>query len=195
MRYDNFMTSIGMHNRWHINRRQYNPECDYCKAIGMQPDFAFPLQNAPVRGPRRHDLPIAVISPGGPDGIFGRPTGGASTRTGSDTARPFFIYGLHAGDCAYRYIGTSRNPYMRLAVHKSNTRTGKGITGSNKRLYEWTTSIGADNLAMDILDGPIFSLPETIEREWCFFFHIQNYDMLNLHPERLTGWRNGPNRL
>lgn len=182
------MTSLGMHRRWHINRNMYNPACNLCVAEGLTAQTLV-TPPEPLRA-RRKDLPMTVTGTGGPDGIFGHGTGASAppgTTPGSNTSRPFYVYGLHSGDGVYRYIGTSRNPCMRLAVHRSNSRAHVQHT-SNKRLYEWTKSIGAD-LCMDLIDGPVFTMPETVEREWCFFFYTQGYHMLNLNPEYLTGWR------
>lgn len=185
------ISNHGMHTRWHTRRNQYNPSCKYCVAEG-QPDGAKIIESPkPVRGDRRHDLPLTVTGFGGPDGIFGRKTGSRAdkdTPKGSDTSRPIYVYALHSGDRVYRYVGTSRNPYMRLCVHKSNSRPHVKHK-SNDALYSWVREIGPENLHMDLIDGPVFTMPETVEREWCFFFYTQGYDMLNLKPEYLTGWR------
>lgn len=127
----------------------------------------------PERGPTLFGLPMSE-----------RDFPARSARTPGFPGNPHFIYALHAGDCNYRYIGTSRNPYMRFAVHRSNIASGNG----NARLYDWARSIGVESLAMDIIDGPILTMPETVEREWCQFFHLQGYDLLNLNPESPSGW-------
>lgn len=79
------------------------------------------------------------------------------------------IYGLHAGDFNYRYIGLSVEPAKRFRKHLAQARSGE-----NRHVCNWIMSHGPENIQMCIIETFEEDSPLLDERE---MFLIAQYNL------------------
>lgn len=103
-----------------------------------------------------------------------------------------FIYGLHAGDGQYRYIGRTNDPAKRLYGHRSDCVS----SAKNSAKNIWLREIGPDKIHLDVLlefEDSVDSPASDLEKEYIDKYMSLGFQLVNVaNRTKGSGTENAP---